>query len=161
MSISMKNHKPIATSVKQERKSFSFINKRSLFMIAILVMSLAFNSCSNNNDSPQLDPLIGKWKLIQKFEDTTEILLNDCVDLRGILEFKVDGSLTNEKFEEISGTCTLNGSFDGSWTNNNNGTYTFTFISGTQLGQVTFNNDTVTIVALDGTTAIKTIYQKQ
>jgi len=147
---------------RNHKKSNLFsVSKKVTFLITIVVSSLTFNSCSSSDDSPQQDQLIGKWKLFQVFEDAVQIILDDCDDLEGTLEFKSDGTLTSEDYRETTGGCVLNDTLNGTWVRNANNSYTFVFDGSTDTVEVIFENNTFSITILDGTVVIKTVYIKQ
>jgi len=138
--------------------------KKVIYFFALVVTTLAFTSC-NTDDSPEQDQLIGKWKLIQEFENNIEYQL-ECDDLL-LLDFKSDGAYTVQYFDfDNTQTCVLGAiEEEGTWTSNGSNSYTLTFSDGpTTIDEtitITFENNTFTVIFVDGSDTYKSTYQRQ
>ena len=133
--------------------------KNAIFLITLVVSALTFSSCNNDDDSP--DQLIGKWKLVQEFENDVEYQL-DCED-QIILEFKADASFAVEYFNlDNNDNCVSEGVMEiGTWENKSNNSYGITSQGGTETVELLFVNDTFSIVYLEGEDTYKEVYQRQ
>ena len=62
------------------------------------ILIILFN-CSNNDDSSESEFIVGKWKVIQRFESNVEIELNNC-DPFVVHEFNSDFSMRTYTINE-------------------------------------------------------------
>ena len=131
-------------------------------LLLFVASSFIFTSCNSSDDSPIQDVLIGKWKIVQEFENDQEIEL-DCTS-EGILEFKSNLTYTDEGFDEdANGNCTLEESLNGFWLKNPNGSYTLTSSDGSSnTANLVFEDDnTFIFTGVDGDLIYKTVYKRQ
>ncbi len=73
---------------------------KKLFLVFSLlsIVSLSLVSCSNDDDDTT-DLIIGKWQLIQEFENDEEVTLDEC-ELKNTIEFKTSGSFIVIEYED-------------------------------------------------------------
>lgn len=120
-------------------------------MKQFLLLSLVFLcliSCSSNessdpngtdgNDPQTQDPIIGTWTL----QKNNGFDVSECV-ARSTYVFETDNSFTFEEYKLDNNQCTLSNSYNGEWTNNDDGTYHIRrhgYTSGAN-GPITFENN--------------------
>lgn len=140
--------------------------KKLILLLSVFV--LTFTSCNNNDDDspppPAVNPIVGTWTYHKSFENNVEQTLTDC-EKQETLIFNADGNYMYTYYEVISGTCQLEESTSGTWTNEQNSMYTITVGNESSTEPVTFENNTFFIIdteTIQGETiTYKEVYIKQ
>ena len=73
-------------------------------LIPFICLFIFFSSCSdddNNSETNEVDLIIGKWKLIEKTENGTELTISGC-ELENFTEFLSNGKITDTYYEPDS-----------------------------------------------------------
>ena len=132
-------------------------------ILCLLVATLTIMSCSDDDgDLPATDAIVGKWKIIQEFENDVELEVN-CTGI-SVFEYKLDGTYTYDQYEGFVGqVCEFLKLVTGSWQNNGDATYKFTEDTYSYTAAVSLEEDTLVVSGQieGGAGTYKTVYQKQ
>jgi len=138
------------------------MKKLNLF-IGIFVAALLFSSCSSdNNDNPNTENIIGKWRLSQLIIDNIDQQVSEC-EKKMTIEVFENGTYTEKDFlyDDDFTECVLYDLVNGTWENLGNSTYKMSGLDTPSL-KVTFEGNKFIAEyteALGGMTfAIKTIF---
>ena len=139
--------------------------KKVIYLFAIIATTLAFTACSSDDDDddvPKQDQIIGKWKLIEEYKGDTK--LDVGCDGLSIFEVKGDGTFTSENHEDIGDGkgCTLRGTAVGTWVNEGNNLYKFTYGKDDEdKNTITFTKDTFSFIDDYEDVDYKYVYKRQ
>ena len=134
--------------------------KKVIFLLLIIITTLGLSSCTSDDDNPDQDQLIGKWKAIEYSFNGVEN--SDPCDLEGVFSIKSDGTFTNEDYEsDQNDTCFLDETVSGTWTNNGKNSYSFEAAGETETYTMVFQGNTFSITEIIDQITIKVIYQRQ
>lgn len=111
---------------------------KKLFLF-LTIATLSFISCSEDEETPSKDPIIGSWYI------TGEGFPECAKDYLTI--FKDDGSYIKNDFEVYDGDCSKLNIINAKWENKDSSTYTLIINDHKVDGKVTFsnNNNTMTL----------------
>ncbi|WP_010181091.1 lipocalin-like domain-containing protein [Aquimarina agarilytica] len=94
------------------------MKKIKLILTYLFIVSLAFAGCNNddtNNNSNNIDPIIGKWKTIELNENGIKQKIAEC-ELQNTIEYLNDGKIIDTYFEPNSNNgCDKIVDNSGSW----------------------------------------------
>jgi len=137
--------------------------KKLMFFIGILITAISFISCSSdNNDNPNIDNIIGKWRMSQLFVNSIDQELNEC-EKKMTIEVFENGSYTEKDFEynETLTECMQFDLVNGTWEYLGNSMYKMSGLNTPAL-KVTFDGNKIIIeyseLSEGITLAIKTIF---
>jgi len=104
-------------------------------ILFLLVLTLSLTNCSNDDNSSEtnkVDLIIGKWKLIERTEDGTELTISGC-ELENFTEYLSDGKVKDTYYEPDSeniGECIEFIDNSGNWNNISDSNYNITLDDG-------------------------------
>jgi len=133
--------------------------KKIFLLVLILTSPILFNSCSDDDDDK--DPIVGQWEIYKMTGNGIPLPIEDDCDFEGVLDFNSDGTFTVEDYEENnSGQCVLDETNVGSWINEGNSIYKITVDGESELIELTFENDTFSIIETEDNITIEIIYKR-
>ena len=105
------------------------MNKIKIYILTFIGI-IAFNSCSNDDDNSETNPIIGTWKPIKKVEicSTGSIETYDYSECEktGRTKFFSNGTINITEYNLDNGNCEQFDNSNGTWSENN-GILTLTF----------------------------------
>ena len=111
-------------------------------ILCLSALAIVFTSCSSDDDSSSSqDPLIGTWKVFKYFENGVEVPLEPCEN-EETLVFSANGDLSFTDYIDNAGTCEIDESATGTWTNLGSGSYSTTLFGFTSTEEITFEGNT-------------------
>lgn len=129
-------------------------------IFALSIFTLAFTSCSSDDDANSKDKFIGNWKVHKFFENDVEDLGDTC-DYETVILVKDDGTLITKDFEaDMTGTCQLYETLTGTWENIGDGYYSITLDDQSFIEQISFKGNKMTIAEDYEGDIYKTVYIK-
>lgn len=130
--------------------------KKFIYLLVFTIATGLFISCNKDNDSP--DPLVGKWELIQSFDNGEESQI-ECYDYV-IVEFKADGTYWVEYFDyDANNNCNSQGVSEiGSWKNQNTNVYIIFDGNYSIEMKIEFIDNTITVSYADGNYTYKDVF---
>ncbi|MDG3584168.1 lipocalin family protein [Galbibacter pacificus] len=114
----------------------------------IHVYSMTPDESGDDEGVQQEDPVIGKWQYTKAIEymdgEQQPSELSEC-EKQSTIEFKVDGTLTSEFFDEDGTDCVSQGVDNLQWENKGEGVYETRYENGDKYtAKITFNKNTFT-----------------
>jgi len=137
---------------------------KKAILATTLFLSVLSTSCGSDDDggnNPDLDVIIGTWSYTQSLEDGQEVELTDC-EKRGNYIFNTDNSSEDNFYEDgANSECALEKGV-GTWTRNDDGTYTGTFADDIETYTTTFmlSDGRLIIEENEAGTVFRDIYTK-
>lgn len=129
--------------------------------LAIAALTLIFTSCSkddSNENSDNQDKIIGTWLYETRFENATEIALDDC-EKKDTRAYASDGSFSFKFHENSGNSCNLDDTETGRWAKDGNN-YRFTDEVETYSELITFENGKLIIIETYNNKEYKDVYRK-
>ena len=108
---------------------------KKLRVLFLLILTLSLNNCSDDDASPEInevDLIIGKWKLIERTENSTELTISGC-ELENFIEYLSDGKVKDTYYEPDSaniGECIEFMDNSGNWNKISDSNYNITLDDG-------------------------------
>lgn len=99
--------------------------KKILLLMGVLIFSISFNSCSDdNNDNQNPDKIVGIWRLSQLYIDNIDQQINEC-EKKMTIEVFENGTYIEKDYEynNLLTECLLYDQVNGTWENLGNSTY--------------------------------------
>ncbi|WP_335966832.1 lipocalin family protein [Galbibacter sp. PAP.153] len=114
----------------------------------IHVYSMTPDESGDDEGVQQEDPVIGKWQYTEAIEymngEQQSSELSEC-EKQSIIEFRVDGTLISEFFDEDGTDCVSQGVDNLQWENKGEGVYETRYENGDKYtAKITFNKNTFT-----------------
>ncbi len=131
---------------------------KKVILIATVFLGVLTTSCSSDDDTPAVDPIVGVWKYTKVTVDGTERPLDDC-EKQSTYVFTTDGKTTDNYFEEFQSNCEAENTA-GTWKKNEDGTYTGTFTDDIETYTTNFKITNGELVIEDDFEAIVDFYTK-
>ncbi len=107
---------------------------KKIRVLFLLVLTLSLTNCSDDDtpETNEVDLIIGKWKLIEKTEDGTELTISGC-ELENFTEYLSDGKVKDTYYESDStniGECIEFIDNSGNWNKISDSKYNITLDDG-------------------------------
>lgn len=137
--------------------------KKILLLLGALIISISFNSCSDDNgDNQNPDKIVGKWRVSQLIVDNIDQQINEC-EKKMTIEVFENGTYIEKDYEYnvLLTECLLYDQVNGTWENLGNSTYKISGLN-TPSVKITFEGNKITAEYTEQigeiTQAIKTIF---